>query len=164
MLSDNSIINFRLDETRNIVCFTYYECPFNCLTYKEYLIENDLDGYYDDKILLDYYEIYLDQCETKENPTMIRYDLDYNSYFSGLHPVSHLHIGHKNHIRFGLRKILHPKAFISFILRQNYPSVWKSLISSENEWIKYFIKEKQTLNDVAEANWQIIDNSEFHLA
>lgn len=164
ILSDNSILNFKLDETSNKISFTFFECPYKCLTYKEYLIENDLEDDYEDKILLDYYEVYLHQCEPKENPTIIRYDLDYNSYFSGLHPVSHIHIGHKNQVRLGFQKVLNPKAFVSFILRQTYPAIWKSIITTDNEWKEYFIKEKSVLKDIDAANWQQLDQSEFYLA
>jgi hypothetical protein len=164
ILSDNSTLNFKLDEASSKISFTFFECPYKCLTYKEYLIENDLEDDYEDKILLDYYEVYLHQCELKENPITIRYDLDYNSYFSGLHPVSHIHIGHKNQVRLGFQKILNPKSFVSFILRQTYPGIWKSIITSENEWKSYFIKEKDVLKDIGEENWQQLDFSEFYLA
>lgn len=163
ILGDNSIFNFKYIEGSKKVSFTFFECPFKCLTYREYLLENDLEGDYEDKILLDYYEVYLHQCQLKENPIMIRYDLDFDSYFSGLHPVSHLHIGHKNQVRLGFKKILYPKAFVSFVLRQNYPALWKSIISTENEWKTHFINEKNSLNDIDNQYWQVLDNSEFHL-
>lgn len=164
ILSDNSLLNFKLDEISKKLSFTFYECPFNCLTYKEYLVENDLVEDYEDKILLDYYEIYLHQCELRENPIMIRYDLDNKSYFSGLHPVSHIHIGHKNQIRLGFHKILNPKSFVSFILRQHYPAIWKAIIITENDWKNYFTKEKSVLQSIEKENWQLLDSSEFYLA
>jgi hypothetical protein len=163
ILSDNSVFNFKYIEETNKLSFSYFECPFKCLTYKEYLVENDLEDDYEEKILLDYYEVYLHQCKLKENPIMIRYDLDFDSYYSGLHPVSHLHIGHKNQIRIGLKKILYPKTFVSIVLRQNYPPLWKSIITSENDWKTYFINEKFALTDVDDQYWQVLDNSEFHL-
>lgn len=161
ILSDNSILNFKISEST--LSFTFFECPFICQTYKEFLIENELESEYEDKIFNDYYEIYLHQCTLKENPSMIRYDLDFNSYYSGLHPVSHMHIGHKNQVRLGLNKILNPKSFTSFILRQNYPALWKSLIQTDNDWINYFNKEKSVLPAVDGKFWSLLDYSEFHL-
>lgn len=164
ILGDNSVLKFKLDDVNNKISFTYYECPFKCLTYKEYLAENDIEEDEEDKILQDYYEVYLHQCELKENPITIRYDLDFDAYFEGLHPVSHLHIGHKNNVRLGLKKILNPKSFFSIILRHSYPAFWKSIISSENEWLTYFKKEKSILVEVTDENWKLLDFTEFYLS
>ncbi|UJH92077.1 DUF2290 domain-containing protein [Antarcticibacterium sp. 1MA-6-2] len=163
MLTDNSILNFKLDIDNRKISYTYYECPFKSLSYKEYLIDNDIDFEEDSKIFIDYYEVYLHQCEQKENPLMIRYDYDENSYFEGVHPASHLHVGHKNQVRLGLNKILTPKSFTSIILRQNYPAYWKTLIISKNTWREAFLKEKSALLDISSSHWKKLDKSEFHL-
>lgn len=165
MLSDSSLLNFKFDENYKKISFTFFECPYNCPTYKEYLIENNLEEGFEDKIMYDYYESYILQCSQKEHPTIIRYDFDIDSYFEGLHPVSHMHIGFNNQIRLGVKKILYPKSFISFILRQNYPTHWKSIIvSRKNKWKTYFLKEKSTLRDVENVNWQVLDYTEFYLS
>lgn len=162
ILIDNSILYYKYSGSE--LKFVFFECPYNCLTYKEFLIENDLVEEFEDRTFSDYYEEYIYQCTLKENPTMIRYELDVNAYFSGLHPVSHMHIGHKNNVRLGINKILNPKSFTSFILRQHYPALWKSLIIRDNDWIRYFKKEKDILVNVDKNNWNILDYSEFHLA
>ncbi|WGH74941.1 DUF2290 domain-containing protein [Tenacibaculum tangerinum] len=164
MLTDNSILNFKLNADKRHISFTFYECPFECLSYKEYLVDNDIEITYENKTFIDYYEVYLHQCERKENPLMVRYDFDEKSYYQGLHPVSHLHIGHKNQVRIGLNKILTPKAFTSIILRQNYPAYWKTILKSKNDWKNSFIQEKLRLVDINQDNWQTLDSSEFHLS
>lgn len=172
ILSDNSIIKFKLNANLSQISYVFFECPYACLTYNDYLEEfnlNDLssdledESYYNDKLFEDYYNEYLLQCPLKENPMMIRYDYDSNSYFEGVHPVSHIHIGHKNDIRIGLKKILSPKSFVSFILRQHYPAFWRIIISGSNSWISYFITEKATLSDIHTKYWNMLDTSEFHL-
>jgi hypothetical protein len=163
MLSDNSILKFKYADSDHKLSFQFYECPFICQTYKEFLIDNELEEDHEDKIFTDYYENYLQQCIPKENPVMIRYDLDPSSYFEGLHPISHIHVGHKNQIRLGINKILNPKSFMSFILRQNYPTIWKSIITTENEWKNYFLKEKSNLIDIDAHMWKNLDLAEFHL-
>ncbi len=164
ILTDNSIFKFYLSPSESKISFTFYECPYICLSYKDYLTSNDLEEDFENKMFLDYYEVYVHQCEIKENPVMVRYDLDYNSYLEGLHPVSHIHIGHKNQIRIVLKKILSPKSFVSFIFRQNYPAHWKLISSSKNEWKNYFIKEKLTLLEIKDSHWNELDHSEFHLS
>lgn len=161
LLTDNSIFNFKFDSALKSISFTFFECPYNCQTYKEYLDENGLSDHEGEKVFEDYYEVYLFQCALKENPLMIRYDLDYNSYSVGTHPVSHIHIGHKNQIRVGIDKVLHPKSFVNFILRQHYPSTWKQILEFENEWIKYFLKEKALLPKIDQTNWKEFDRAEL---
>lgn len=163
-LHDNSILHFKVRDSGKKVNFTFYECPYHCITYNEYLIENDLEEEYEEKIFIDYYEVYLHQCKLKENPVMIRYDLDTDSYYEGLHPVSHIHIGNKNQIRLGIQKVLSPKSFLHFILRQHYSPQWKSLIANKDGWHKAYLDEKSTLANVTIKFWNKLDTTEFHLS
>lgn len=162
ILSDNSLLNFKY--TTSSLSFSFFECPFDCQTYNEFIIENELEDESENKIFEEDYEIYVNQCPLKQNPVMIRYDFDITSYVQGLHPVSHMHIGHKNQVRLGFNKVISPKSFTSFILRQNYPAIWKSLIMDNHPWIDFFKKEKSVLNNVEKTYWNTLDISEFHLA
>ncbi len=66
----------------------------------------------------------------RKNFTPIRYDLDNNSYKTGVHPAAHIHIGLDNHIRIGLERELTPLAFLLFVIRQMYPRNWENLLES----------------------------------
>jgi len=94
---------------------------------------------------------------------MIRYDFDFKSYYEGLHPVSHIHIGNKNQIRLGIPLILSPKVFLNFVLRQNYPAYWKGMIANSDIWKKTYINEKSNLEGVDLKFWNTMDYSEFYL-
>ena len=163
ILADNSILHFKLNQAESKISFSFYECPFICQTYNEYLEENDVEEEYQEKMFLDYYEIYLHQCPLKEHPIIIRYDFDDASYFEGLHPVSHIHIGNKNQVRIGIPKIFSPKAFVNFIIRQHYPAHWKGMIAKDDDWIKSYLKEKSTLESIETKFWNNLDYAEFHL-
>lgn len=163
LLCDNSILKFKLAPKK--ASYLFYECPYNCLSYNDFLAEHGLkeddEGY---KTFYNEYEIYLDQCQTKTNPITIRYDLDFDSYNHGLHPVSHLHIGNHNQIRIGINKIMHPKTFTNFILRQHYTPLWNSILSEENPWRENFLKDKARLIKIDKEFWGVFDESEFYLS
>jgi hypothetical protein len=159
LLIDNSIFSFKFNKEDVKVSYIFYECPYNCISFEEYLTENSItDGSGNDYDEL-YYETYLEQCPQKEHPVMVRYDLDLNSYYSGLHPASHIHIGNSN-IRIGTRKILSPGFFVKFILRQNYPAIWKGLISNVS-WCRDYKEEKGKLKDIKPKYWNYLDYAEF---
>ncbi len=161
IFSDSSILHFKINAEKTKLNFTFYECPYISQTYKEYIEANELDDEIDDKVFLDYYENYLNQCPLKEDPLMIRYDYDPLSYFEGLHPISHIHIGLKNHIRIGIPKVIGPKVFFNFVIRQNYPAFWKRMIKDE-EWKKIYLNEKKSLIIIEKQYWQELDYNEFH--
>lgn len=165
-LTDNSIFVFKLNPSSKKISFSYYECPYNCMTYKEFLNDNGVKDEYD-KSFKDLYEDYLlSDCDLKENPVTFRYDLDFDSYYSGLHPVSHLHVGFKNNIRIGIDKIFNAFSFFSFVLRQHYPARWKFLIDNKvpgNLYLNGYLKEKGKLIVIDKKYWNNLDESEMFL-
>lgn len=158
VLTDNSTLHFKM--TNDKLSFSFYECPFQCLTYKEFLEEHQIDDD-NEKTFNDYYETYLAQCSLRECSTMIRYDFDATSYFEGLHPISHIHIGFNNQVRISVDKILGPTGFCYFILRQQYPGVWKELLLSKE--VDDYKKFKKLLTKVHLDYWKKLDKAEFHL-
>lgn len=165
-LTDNSIFVFKLDSSKKKISFSFYECPYDCSTYKEFLNENGIKNEHD-KSFYELYEDYLNnECELKENPVTFRYDLDFDSYLSGLHPVSHLHVGFKNNIRIGIDKMLNVLSFVSFVFRQHYPTQWKLLIDNrvpQNVYLNRYLKEKSNLTVIDNRYWNDLDKSEMYL-
>lgn len=140
-LIDNSLLSFKLDLTKP--SFSFLGCPYDCLTYKDFLIENDFSFEEVGESFYSEYENYLDSCPLLIFPNTIRYDYDTTSYNEGIHPISHFHIGHNNQIRIGIKFKLDPFAFFCFIIRQIYPNEWDMIISNpkfENDIEMY--KEK----------------------
>jgi len=162
LLADNSIFSFKVNFRDDKLSFSFFECPYICQSYAEFLDEHNLSEELEDRAFYDYYEVYLEQCQIKDNPTMIRYDLDADSYFEGLHPVSHMHIGFRNEVRIGINARLTPLTFVHFVLRQSYPVIWKTLLQDAN-WHKVYANSKQSLTIVPVKNWKIFDKAELHL-
>lgn len=163
-LKDNSLLIFRINAKEKSASYTYIECPFNCESYEDFLLEYEIDDYHD-KALIEEYTTYVEQCEIMRNSLYVRYDLDFQSYQIGLHPASHLHIGHENNLRLGLDKIINPKTFLNFILRQNYIPIWKKLISEDplSDWIQKHKKEKKNLHVINESHFSSFDLEELYI-
>jgi hypothetical protein len=117
--------------------YVYYECPYDIISYKEF-IENEIRADYNQvkDIFINEYEDYVQSCDIKETVTPIRYDLNIDNFEEGVHPVSHVHIGHENDLRLGAVKIWKPLSFALFIIRQCHKEAWRELInmSKANIW------------------------------
>lgn len=140
LLSDRSFIQFRADSFRPLkVSYAYYECPFQGLSYAEF-IEKELELSLDDvgDFFHEEYEDYLLSCGPKETVTPIRYDYDPERYMEGLHPASHIHFGHGSNIRVGTKRILRPLSFLLFVIRQCYSQSWKTCLAlnDASTWCK----------------------------
>lgn len=134
-LYDNSLIYFGYNKADDF-SLSYYEFPFEAISYYEFVNSHDLTYSEVGEVFREEYDDYLTTCRVKESITSIRYDLNYEQYTEGRHPISHLHIGHENNIRIRTERIMGPNSFLCFLLRQVYP----------DKWIEYIkTKKKQTL-------------------
>lgn len=129
-LKDSSIIQFNI-LTENNFSYCYYSSPYKALSYKDFLIENDIDFNEVGYDFADEYYLYLSQVPKRDNPLMIRYDYAPDDYNEGLHPASHLHIGYDSDIRIGFKCIMLPQTFFLSLIRQCYPNQWYALITLE---------------------------------
>ncbi len=162
-LTDNSLIQFSADSFRPLALrYTYYECPYQALLYSEFLIQNGFDPREVGDELLDDYETYLSTLDTKETFTPIRYDFSPSQYQEGHHPASHIHFGHKSHIRIGTKKVLRPISFLLLIIRQCYPDHWRRLLPMESAdlWCR---NVREHLNDIDDQFWRFGDSNEMYL-
>lgn len=164
MLKDNSIFSFKINSLAKTLSYSFIECPFICLSYKEFLSEQGIEEDFS-KTFVEEYNLYVEQCEIKDSILYIRYDVDFDSYINGLHPASHLHIGHGNEIRIAINKILTPKAFLNFILRQHFTAYWKELLKADpqHDWLKYHTKHKTELPIIEEKFFNNYDLNELYL-
>jgi hypothetical protein len=162
-LVDNSLIQFRvLNFSPLSASFAYYECPYQCFSYRDFLV--DVGFEYEevrDDLRVDY-EVYLTTCDLKETVTPLRYDFSPELYTPGLHPASHMHFGYASHIRVGTKKILRPMSFLLFVLRQYYPQKWQEFISTAQAMI-LCRNVREHLDDVENAYWQSADEWEMSL-
>lgn len=125
-LFDDSLLQFRSTSFKPLcVNYSYYECPyfphisFEDYTKQQLIAEQESDNY----DLIRDYELQIPI--KKDAVTPIRYDYATSMYTEGLHPASHMHLGHNNQIRVGTKHILRPLSFVLFIIRQFYPIKWQ---------------------------------------
>lgn len=163
-LTDNSLIQFRVDSFSPLkVSYSYYECPYQCLTYAEFVAsEMNLDINIVRDGLSKEYGDYLNECEIKDTVTPFRYDFDPDSYGEGRHPASHIHFGHGSNIRISTRKVLKPLSFLLLVIRQVYPVYWMVLLEDSNfpVWCSNI---RVNLTDVHSAYWNPKDQFEVTL-
>ena len=162
-LVDNSLIQFQVDNYTPLeLRYVFYECPFESMSYLDFLDSNDLNYYEVGDGFRAEYEEYLATCELKETFTPIRYDFSPNLYTEGRHPASHIHFGHRNEIRIGTRHILRPLSFLLLIIRQNYPNTWQRLLQHEEatNWCK---NVREQLDGIHDTYWNALDEWEMIL-
>jgi hypothetical protein len=127
-LTDDSLIQFRTTFDPIEISYAYYECPYDPMITLEQFMEQEQTSQADDPDdydLLRQYELLT--RDIKDTVTPLRYDYAPLLYHEGLHPASHIHFGHKNHIRIATERILKPLSFILFIVRQCYPNQWQTV-------------------------------------
>lgn len=164
-LADNSLIQFRVDSFNPLkVGYSYYECPYQCLSYTEF-VESELG--FDINVVRDgfmkEYSDYLSGCTLKNSVTPVRYDYDPDSYREGIHPTSHVHFGYGSNVRIGTRKVLvKPLSFLLLVIRQIYPYHWAVLLeySRASIWCRNI---RANLDDVHTDYWNPKDLLELFL-
>ena len=148
-LHDNSLIYFASDSDRAI-SLSYYEYPYDAMTYDEFIVSYDFTYGEIGEELREEYGDYLTTCDIKESINNVRYDLCYDQYVEGKHPVSHIHIGYNGNIRIRTERIMGPLSFLMFIIRQHYPDYWE----------KYTVtKKKQTLLNIVRDKLDTVNSS-----
>ena len=135
LLNDFSFFTFDIDPTGiksdNLVSMSYYGSPYVFVPLESFIIEQYGEEYLifkDDPQLIEEYEQTLSDSSLIDMPVTFRYKYSPRQYDPGRHPASHLHIGHKNEIRVGCERILNPLSFIAFVIRQQYPQIWSSIV------------------------------------
>ncbi|HEV7229908.1 MAG TPA: DUF2290 domain-containing protein [Bacteroidia bacterium] len=160
------VFDFRLRDNSLIVIsatsIAYYSCPYQCLNYDDFIIEFEFSDEDDVDFLEAAYEEYLFGRPLDESPVMFRYDYDPRSYNEGLHPSSHLHIGHCTQIRIGFKSILDPFSFGLLILRQHYPKIYKEMLD-DTKYHSILASFKKSLTPIDGAHHNPKDHWEFYL-
>jgi hypothetical protein len=160
------IFEFKLRDNSLIVVSStsvaYYGCPYKCLSYDNFIEEYEFSEEEDEVDFLEAaYEEYLFGCTLDESPVVFRYDYDPKSYNEGLHPSSHLHIGHCTQIRIGFKSILDPFSFGLLVLRQHYPKIYKKMLD-DPQYHTMLTGFKKTLLPIDKAHQNSKDQWEFY--
>ena len=126
LLADGALLQFKEQPNdKSVLSYSYLECPYVAKSYSEFVME--IFGVADpDFKFWEEYESYVVQCEIRDSVTPVRYDYSPSLYREGIHPASHLHMGHRTEVRLSCKRVLRPLSFFLFILRQYYPVVWEN--------------------------------------
>ena len=130
MLNDGSLIFFRRapgDST--LLSYGFLECPYEALTYPEFVAEyfgSEANGSLD---VWDDYEEYRTQVDLRPHITPLRYDWSPDLYREGAHPAAHLHVGFRTEVRLAVEGLLGPSQFLLIVLRHFYLSQWEKTAS-----------------------------------
>jgi len=135
LLKDYSLFTFenhpKESKSNNLISMSYYECPFKFVDIESYIVGElgeDYLGFKDEPSIIEEYKQSLYESESIESQVTFRYDYAPMDYESGRHPASHMHIGFNSQIRIGCERILNPVSFVAFVIRQQYPDIWKSVV------------------------------------
>ena len=164
LLFDDSFFQFELSEfdKKPLLRYSFYQTPYDFLPYKEYLESKDLKfnevGYeYQDE-----YEQVLNEAPIKETFLSIRYDYSEKEYKTGVHSVSHFHIGFRSPIRITSSIFITPLLFVIFIIKNVYSKKWPSLIN-DDDFLKQYKKVKDKCESIEETFFQELDKIELYL-
>ncbi|MCP4112160.1 MAG: DUF2290 domain-containing protein [Desulfobacteraceae bacterium] len=168
LLFDDSIIQFsyrKADNNYPILRYAYYQNPFDVPAYEEYLQLNlgiPIPDFFS-RVLEEEYEQLVAEAPPNLNAVALRYDFSIREYTSGIHPVSHIHIGIGNSIRIPTNLYLTPTVFIIFVLKQIYYDTWIELLENES-FKKVFHSCKKICEQLENEYFMESDKAELFLS
>ena len=171
LLSDDSIIQFNIDNNKLRFCFIqnpnthvgkieYLKSIYS----EEELIQLDEATIEDlvDHINEDEYEQFLNEQEINLGATIIRYDYDRNGYKPLIHSCSHLHVGLNDNFRITSSVIVSPLKFAIFCLKIIYYDKWQ-LFFDQHQDITNYLKQAKRGCDLMVENWNESERHELFL-
>lgn len=149
LLKDESYFQFEYDNTGKHleIRYAFFQNPVNYKTYEEFIIDeiipSGLIKTIDEagSMFEMEYRQFLNEQEIKNKYLTVRYDFDYPNYHPIIHSVSHLHIGHQNHLRIPVNKFITPLRFVVFIIKNVYYREWKSIAEVNPHYINQLLRK-----------------------
>ena len=163
-LFDESVIQFNFSQINRkpVIQYAYVQFPHDVPSYDEFLGSYQFDIEEVGELFRNEYEQLLSEANLDVSCVSVRYDYSEREYRSGIHPVSHFHIGHDNSIRIPISKLITPRMFVVFILKQIYYKRWTGLINNSS-FCQYAETSKRSCNDVARLFFVAVDKQELYL-
>ncbi len=164
LLFDDSFIQFELIEPDKKIQlrYSYYQYPYDFMTYEEYLASNKLTFYNVGYERMDEFDQLLSEAPKKESFLSIRYDYSEDLYNPGVHSVSHFHIGYGESMRITSSICITPILFVMFILKNIYYSKWKMIIK-DADFLKKYNKVKDKCDKIEKCFFNDLDKKELYL-
>ena len=163
-LVDGALFQFKEQpKDRSIFSYTFLECPYAARSYSEFVsdtfgVEDPSFQFWED------YSNYVVQCELRESVTPVRYDFSPNLYREGIHPTSHIHMGHRSEVRLACQRVMQPLSFFLFIVRQYYPAIWEEALHTHKEAESLAKLVRADLDEVKVTGFKGKDFWELYLA
>lgn len=127
MLNDGSVVFFRrAPEEATLLSYGFLECPYDALSYPDFIAEFFGSDARVTPEAWDEYEEYRSQVPLRPHVTPLRYDWSPSLYREGAHPAAHLHVGFRTQVRLSVDALLTPAQFVLFVLRHFYLSTWET--------------------------------------
>ncbi|MDQ2139858.1 DUF2290 domain-containing protein [Alcaligenaceae bacterium B3P038] len=160
-LADHSLMVFH--ETGDAASYSFLHSPIDAPSLREFLIASELDvNQRNEREQIDNFQMVLDTASLKTHITPVRFDYHEEGYKTGVHPVSHVHIGLNNNIRIACKKRMSAVSFSLFIMRQFYPENWERLLQ-HREAIGLPKAIRSDCKDLEERFWLALDQTELNL-
>jgi hypothetical protein len=132
LLEDDSIIQFSFREQSGsyYLRYAFYDAPFIRPSYDEFLGEYGFDPISVGESLREEYIQHCTELDLKNVVMPLRYEYSEKEYRKGVHPASHIHIGHETQIRLPASIVITPLVFVLFLIKQRYLTVWEDLMKA----------------------------------
>jgi len=172
LLDDESYFQFQFSIKEGIleVRYSFFQNPFEYLTYEQYLeneinleeIEESIESV--GNLFEMEYNQFLNEQDLSSNYSTIRYDSDFKNYKPILHSVSHIHIGHLSNIRIPIDKILSPLRFVLFTIKHIYYHNWKEKLENDKEELMLMLTDcVNGEQNLEKQYWHKEEKIELHL-
>ena len=139
LLMDDSIFQFEEDSNHDMR-FAFIQSPYVYMSFLDFLYSTfGEDECFKNKSQVERlkatyeneYEQALSELGINNRAVYLRYAADSIRYTPNIHSFAHLHIGIDNDIRIPFRTILTPAAFVIFVIKHTYKTVWEEAIKDD---------------------------------
>lgn len=148
LLKDQSYFQFEYNNKgKNLeIRYAFFQTPIDYISYEDFLChikeEQGITETVEEigSLFIEDYNQFLSEQEAKNKYTTLRYDVDYSNYKPIIHSVSHLHIGHQNHLRIPIEKFISPLKFVMFSIKHVYYKEWKEMCEKNPHYVNKLLK------------------------
>lgn len=153
LMKDFSFFQFSFDGDTNIIRMSYYPNPDIITTYEQYI------KYLSDKMTIldgeewryrEEYENYIDNQESNNMVTPLRYDYSEKEYQGLIHSAAHFHFGQMETVRVTCEKVLSPLSFAVMVVNYYYYPIWKEKLKQDEKFKKIVLSVKEQCDIVNE--------------
>ena len=167
LLIDNSILQFKLEEREgfNYLRYNYIQNPQEFVSFEQYMSETFPEWQdQEDSEFIEDYEQFLSSQIINSKSIEIRYDFDIAGYKPLFHSVSHIHVGRAKNLRIPLERVLTPKAFTYFVIKNTYEAEWRVYCDEDSNYYETILREmKEFCGILSPEHFREDEKSQFYM-